>query len=138
MKNIKKNKIKNFVAQINPNIKVQFAKRFECDTNQNIIFVETQRNKKDAQMFKNWYQKYFNEKLSKKDLFYISLLHEIGHIMTYTEELDQERDEQWETIGTALMLDIITQEQANNEYFEIPMELIATEWARNYYHNYVK
>lgn len=138
MKNIQKQKIKKFVKNIDENIKVKFAKAFECDIEENTIFIETKRNKANERLFKKWYEKYFNEKLSKKNLFYISLLHEIGHLMTYTKELDTERDDQYSLIGTKLMFGLISQEQANNEYFIIPMELKATEWARNYLKNYIK
>lgn len=134
MKNIEKAKIKNLIKAIDKNIKVVFAKRFQCDIDKKIVYVDTtHKHKKDIKIFQKWFENYFNQKLSKKDLFYISLLHEVGHIITFTTELKEERENCYNLIGTKLFLNLITREQANNEYFEIPMELKATEWAKNFY-----
>ena len=86
-------------------------------------------------MFKNWYEKYFNEILTDKDLLYISALHEVGHIMTWTQELEDERTKMYNSMKIAHIYQLMSTKELNEQYFEIPMELIATKWGRNYYKN---
>lgn len=126
-------KLKKCIKRIDNEIKVKIGRNFECNIDEKIIWLPIKDNKKDAEMFKNWYEKYFNEKLSEKDLVYISALHEVGHLMTWTEELENEREEQYNLMTIAHQFNIMSTEELNNEYFEIPMELIATQWGRNYY-----
>ena len=66
----------------------------------------------------------------------MSVLHEIGHIATYTEDLNTERE------FTYLLLQMKYEEdnfvEFNREYFKIPMEFLATEWAINFYKNNIE
>lgn len=126
-------KLKKCIKKIDNKIKIKIGRNFECNIDKKIIWLPIKDNIKDAEMFKNWYEKYFNEKLSEKDLVYISALHEVGHLMTWTEELEKEREEKYSLMTIAHQFNIMSTEELNNEYFEIPMELIATQWGRNYY-----
>ena len=133
MKIIELLKLKKYLKNIDNEIKIKFGKCFECDTENKIVWIPLKDNKTEAQMFKNWYEKYFNEKLTNKDLVHISALHEVGHIMTWTQELENERAEMYGLMQVAHTYQLMSTEELNNEYFEIPMELIATQWGRKYY-----
>lgn len=129
-------KLKKYIKNIDSEIKVKFGKCFECDTDRKIVWLALKDNKQDGEMFKTWYEKYFNEKLTKLDLLYISALHEVGHIMTWTQELEDERAEMYGLMKVAHTYQLMSTQELNNQYFEIPMELIATQWGRKYYlHN---
>ena len=126
-------KLKKYIKNIDSEIKIKFGKYFECDTDRKIVWLALKDNKQDSEMFKTWYEKYFNEKLTKKDLLYISALHEVGHIMTWTQELEDERTEMYGLMKVAHNYQLMSTQELNNQYFEIPMELIATQWGREYY-----
>lgn len=127
--------LKKYIKNIDKKIKVKFGKHFECNTDKKIIWLPLKDNRQDAEIFKKWYEKYFNEKLTEKDLVYISALHEVGHIMTWTQELETERIQQYSLMQVAHQYQLMSTEELNKNYFEIPMELIATKWGRNYYRN---
>lgn len=126
-------KLKSYIKSIDKEIKVKFGKSFECDTDRKIVWIAIKDNKQDSEMFKKWYEKYFKTILSKKDLLYISALHEVGHIMTWTEELENERIEKYGLMQVAHSYQLMSTEELNFQYFEIPMELIATKWANKFY-----
>ena len=63
----------------------------------------------------------------------VSALHEVGHIMTWTQELEDERTEMYGLMEVAHNYQLMSIQELNEQYFEIPMELIATEWGRAYY-----
>lgn len=135
MKIFKILKLRKYIKNIDSEIKVKFGKYFECDTDKKIVWLALKDNKQDSTMFKNWYEKYFNEILTDKDLLYISALHEVGHIMTWTQELEDERTKMYNTMKIAHIYQLMSTQELNEQYFEIPMELIATKWGRNYYKN---
>lgn len=135
MKIFKILKLRKYIKNIDSEIKVKFGKYFECDTDKKIVWLALRDNKQNSAMFKNWYEKYFNETLTDKDLLYISALHEVGHIMTWTQKLEDERTEMYGLMQVAHTYQLISTQELNEQYFEIPMELIATKWGRNYYKN---
>ena len=126
-------KLRKMIKSIDKGIKVKFGKAFECDTDRKIVWLALKDNTQDSVMFKTWYEKHFNETLTKKDLVYISALHEVGHIMTWTQELEDERTEMYGLMEVAHNYQLMSIQELNEQYFEIPMELIATEWGRAYY-----
>ena len=133
MKIIELLKLKRYIKKIDNEIKVKFGKCFECDTDRKIVWIALKDTGLDGEMFKTWYEKYFNENLTEKDLLYISALHEVGHIMTWTQELEDERTEMYGLMQVAHTYQLMSTQELNNEYFEIPMELKATKWGRAYY-----
>lgn len=115
-------------------IKVKYTKNsFECDTEKLIIYLPKERNLKSDFYFWTWYEKYYNTTINETELFLLSMLHEVGHLMTWTKELEKERDEQFSLLQALHELSNLTDRQLNNQYFEIPMELQATEWAKKYF-----
>lgn len=135
MKIIEILKLRKYIKSIDNNIKVRIGKVFECDTDRMTVWLPLKNDKQSNAMFKAWYENHFNETLSEKDLLYISALHEVGHIMTWTQELEDERTEKYNLMQVAHNYQLMSTQELNRQYFEIPMELIATEWGRNYYKN---
>lgn len=133
MKIIEMLKLRKYIKSIDKNIKVRLGRAFECDTERKIVWLASKDCGQDGAMFKAWYEKYFNETLTDKDLLYISILHEVGHIMTWTQELDDERAEMYSVLQIAQACQLMSIQELNEQYFEIPMELIATKWGRAYY-----
>ena len=88
--------------------------------------------------------KYFNEFVQKEypevtaDIFLWSLLHEVGHHMTYHEWSNKEQDFCDEIKETASELvnregiDLRTERYSYFLYFSAPDERRATEWAKHY------
>jgi len=128
-------KLKKYIKNIDSEIKVKFGNCFECDTDRKIVWLALKDNSQDSEMFRTWYEKHFNETLTNKDLLYISALHEVGHIMTWTQELEDERAEMYGLMQVAHTYQLMSTQELNEQYFEIPMELIATKWGREYYVN---
>ena len=128
-------KLKRYIKNIDSEIKVKFGKAFECDTDRKIVWLALKDNRLDSEMFKAWYENKVNngETLTDKDLLYISALHEVGHIMTWTQELEDKRTEMYGLMQVAHTYQLMSTQELNEQYFEIPMELIATEWGRAYY-----
>lgn len=62
----------------------------------------------------------------------MGILHEVGHIMTYDEELDNQRDEKYALMQFAYRFGLYDTDTLNKEYFKIPLELNATQWAINF------
>ena len=59
----------------------------------------------------------------------MGILHEVFHIITYDEELDRDRHEQYTLLKAAYYFNILDKKSLNREYFKIPLELNATEAA---------
>ena len=130
IKKLNKKELEKFIHNIDNEIIIRYGKNFECDVNKKIVWVGLNQSIGDDLTFTNFLQtidkNYYN-------LFIISLLHEIGHLQTYTLQLDNERTELYSLQSLALQMGIINRQQANFEYFNIPMERKATDWARHYY-----
>ena len=87
-------------------------------------------------VWKEYVLKTFNYKI--KNIFMFSLLHEIGHHMTYdlyTEKDCKKEDETIKKIEKALACSTsyATDKNLNLAYFNLPMEKTATKWAVRYY-----
>ena len=110
--------IKNFVNSIDSTIEVGFNHNFCADISEYKIYVE------------DFVKERFGIVIHP---FLIGVLHEIGHLMTYEEELNEQR-----TIMYALLAYTYNEsqyEKYSKAYFEIPAELAATTWAVEYYKN---
>ena len=85
----------------------------------------------------DWFMEFFNSLAPdiECDSFLASLMHEIGHHMTYNDFDDEDWEQDYlnrnmlEAKGTA-----ISNKDINFEYFNLPTERAATEWAIEYIH----
>lgn len=127
-------KIQVFVNTIDKNIKIKKGKCFECDTEKNQVFVGNKKYDKDTKMFMTWLCK--QKEYTPINYILISILHEIGHIKTYSKIKQTERSILYGIYDFLGHLGIMTTEQQNNRYFNIPDERDATMWGLNYYVNH--
>jgi len=123
--------IKEFIKTIDKDIKIRQSKKFECDIYEEKIYITT----KKPQYFYDWL-------LSKIDFkpnwFIIAILHEVGHIMTNTEELQDNREMLYGLYSLAYKTKEINEKEINLKYFEIPAEYEATMWGVEFYKNNFK
>lgn len=129
---MKKMKVLNdFIKTINSNYRVLKDKyEFTSDWEEGKVWVCFQENQEDDKLFMGYIENKYNIKI---DTFLMSLLHEIGHLETETQELSDSRA--IELFALELLYDNgeITKEQYFNQYFEIECETLATKWGVNYY-----
>ena len=130
-RNIKRG-IKNFIAEVNPMLKVKFQEwDLECDVFEEIIYVGKTYDKRTDRYFKNFVNE-LNPECAKVNPFLLSLLHEIGHIETWEDEVADEKDAVYALLK--MQFDEETDltdarcEEYCNLYFRIPLEQNATEW----------
>lgn len=121
--------VENFVKNINPNITIKWdSEEFCADTDELTVCVGQVYHNYEEQLFLDFVEKEFGIIM---DIFLVSLLHEIGHIETFDEEIDEERTLFYSILMASYEEDKI--EEYNEKYFRIKSEYNATEWAVNYY-----
>ena len=123
--------IKKLIKSINKNIKVVFHKgQLECDIINKIVYVGSKNSDIADRLFSDFVKENCSE--CKYNAFLMGILHEVGHIMTWNEELDKDRDEQYSLMKVAYKLGLYDADTLNKEYFKIPLELNATKWGIEY------
>ena len=124
----------DFIKGIDPEIELEVADHFCADVDKKIVFVGTEDEPEAEELMHEFVKEEFGVEM---DNVLISLLHEVGHIMTQNDEELRDRS----------ILDVVLQlnwtdsdndidedfEKYNNLYFRLPSEYQATEWAANYY-----
>lgn len=122
--------IQDFINEIDNDIKVYKGSRFECDIYEEKIFLGSKRFSRINELFCNW----LSEKIDfEPNYCVIAILHELGHIMTNTEELQDNR-EKLDSIYTFMYENnVITEKEYFKNYFEIPAEFQATMWGVDFY-----
>jgi hypothetical protein len=68
------------------------------------------------------------------DIFLISLLHELGHHMTLSAFSEEELDEYYDDVEY-IRAHLETDESPYEEYFNLPVEAAATNWAIEFIRN---
>ena len=130
MKN--KRLVRDFVKSINKDFKISFEEVFEVDIQEEHIYATFDKHKDIDDMFLNFIKDEFGTDCG--NIFLASLLHEIGHIMTYDDDMDEDRDIQYGLLQLAYEEDNDVLKY-NNMYFRIPAEYNATYWGIQYYRN---
>ena len=125
--------VRCFVKTIDEYIEVESDNRFCVDIDEEIIFIPKKLNDDEELVWSNFLKEEFKVNYNP---YVMSILHEIGHIETYTEDLNTERELTYFLLQMKYEEDNF--EDFNNEYFKIPMEYYATEWAINYYRKHKK
>ena len=127
--------IYRFIKEVNPELLVKFQKYdLECDVFDEIIYIGESYDKRTDKYFEN-FVKQLNPKCSKINPFLLSLLHEIGHIETYTEEDMDNKDAIYAILKMQYDEEELSDEKLEeycDKYFRIPLEQNATEWGINY------
>ena len=128
--------IEDFIHSINNNVKIEISenKRFECDIPNNTIYLGVKNiDKQEQKMFNKWLKLQPEYIQINKKL--ISILHEVGHFQTFNQILWEERNEQEEVLTRLYDLDLLTYEELNFAYWDMPNERLATMWAIDFYKN---
>ena len=113
--------IKKLIKSINKNIKVVFHKgQLECDIINKIVYVGSKNSDIADRLFSDFVKENCSE--CKYNAFLMGILHEVGHIMTWNEELDKDRDEQYSLMKVAYKLGLYDVDTLNKEYFKFPLE----------------
>lgn len=124
--------IKNFVKEINENFTVIESNYWSSHWQEEIVYVYLDNEEIEGDKeFLNFIEKTY--KIKEPNNFIFSLLHEIGHLETETQELSDQRAILLETYEWQFENEMITREQYFEKYFQIPAERIATDWAIAYY-----
>ena len=127
-------KIKKFVESINPRYIVHFSNCWSSAWWEEEIWVPINR-KKQLDGDKEYLDFIESKYHFRPNTYIISLLHEIGHLQTETEDLSNARAVEYYALETAFDDYAITKEEYYNQYFQIEAEILATNWAVNYYKN---
>lgn len=126
MNKSKKKAIINFIKNIDENINVVFHNgALECDIEEETVYIGNQMADEEDNLFLD-FVKELNSKCNY-NAFILGILHEVFHIITYDEELDRDRDEQYALLKAAYHFNILDKKSLNKEYFKIPLELNATQ-----------
>lgn len=129
-KNYKRKKaIKNFVKSINKKYKSYSSNTWSSLWTEGKIWYTFQECEGDKE-YLDYIEKEYH---FRPDNFMISLLHEIGHLETEDQELSDDRAIELSTLKYAFENDIITREEYFEKYFNIEAEMLATQWAVDYY-----
>lgn len=116
---------------IDEDIEVAKSYRFECDTDNEIIYLSNKRWTKLDEYFDKWYQK--QDFYTPINYTLICILHEIGHIMTKDDELLEQGYQLNSMYQFMYEFEAISEEELNFAYFDIPSEKLATQWGVEYY-----
>lgn len=116
---------------IDEDIEVAKSYRFECDTDNEIIYLSNKRWTKLDMFFDKWYQK--QDFYTPINYTLICILHEIGHIMTRDDELLEQGYQLNSMYQFMYEFEAISEEELNFAYFDIPSEKLATQWGVEYY-----
>ena len=121
--------VKAFVKTIDPEIKVTMSgNEFFCNVEDKVINVPLMSDPEGDRLIYDFVLDKFGVAINP---FLIGICHELGHIMTYDEQIDNERS----ILYYMLQLNFKEEnyEDYTRMYFSIPSEFAATEWAVNYY-----
>ena len=121
--------IKAFVKMIDPEIKVGLSNdEFYCLIDEKFVNVPFASDEEGDRLICEFVLDKFGVSIHP---FLLGLCHEIGHIKTYNEELDDERS----VLYYMLQLNFKEEnyEEYSRMYFSIPSEFAATEWAVKFY-----
>ena len=111
MKLFKKLKVKKFVKQISPDIKVKFGRALECEPTENTIYVSFKSNEIDKKTFME-YVKELDKTCQFNDLV-LGILHEIGHIFTYDENDEEPYLQDTELLSLLYKEQMLSAEELN-------------------------
>lgn len=127
--------IRDFINIVNPDLEIKFQKwDLECDVYTDTIYIGRTFDKRTDEYFKNFCT-VLNPETTKINLFLLSILHEIGHIETWTEEDNEQKEIIYNLLQTQFNENELNDEKLAeycNIYFRIPLEKNATEWGINY------
>ena len=127
-------KIKKFVESINPKYTVHFSNYWSSAWWEDTVWIPINR-KKELAGDKEYLDFIEDRYHFRPNTYIISLLHEIGHLETENGTISEGRAIKYYALEYAFNNYDITKEEYYNQYFQIEAEILATDWAVNYYKN---
>lgn len=128
--------IEKFIKQIDNEIELSFEKDMQrfglaCEPTLAKIFVGIRTSPEEEKAFTdyvnelepNFFEKY------KVNTYVMALLHEVGHIMTHIEDLEEEYNKDTKLLETLEDNGKLTKEQQCYFYARLELETLATQWA---------
>ena len=131
-----KQTIRNFIHSIDKSIKVRVSQelRFECDIEKRTIYLGSKKiDKKENKLFQEWFRQ--QPEYIKINKTLMSILHEIGHFMTFNKQEFETRNETEEMLMFMYENYYINEKEINFGYWNIANERKATMWGVDYFKN---
>lgn len=131
-----KQTIRNFIHSIDKSIKVRVSQelRFECDIEKRTIYLGSKKiDKKENKLFQEWFKQ--QPEYIKINKTLMSILHEIGHFMTFNKQEFEIRNETEEMLMFMYENYYINEKEINFGYWNIANERKATMWGVDYFKN---
>lgn len=128
--------IRNFIHSIDKTIKVRISPelRFECDIPKKVIYLGSKKvSKKENALFQEWFKQ--QPEYIKINKTLISILHEIGHFMTFNAQEFEERNATEQTLLFMYENYYINEKEINFAYWNMTNERKATMWGIEYFKN---
>ena len=127
--------IRNFIKEIDKDIVIRIApnQEFYCQLPLGKIYLGKKKIDDIQFYWYNWYQE--QEFFSKEEinLRMITLLHEIGHFVTFDLNEWLDRNKKVPQLTEKYCKGELTLKELNFAYWNLPNEYKATEWAVDYY-----
>lgn len=123
--------IRNFIKNIDPDFEVFKSRAFAADVAEEQIFVGNKRFNWTSQLFLDYWHNEIAD--FHPNWLVLSILHEVGHLMTTTEELEDARFELDKMYTFMYEQKVIDKKEYFDAYFGIPAEMLATQWGIDYY-----
>ncbi len=128
--------IENFIKEIDSDITVNFELDMQklglaCEPTLANIYIGIRSTPEEEKAFIDYvnelepkfFQKY------KINIYILALLHEVGHIMTHIEDLEEEYNKDTELLRKLEESGKLTREQECYFYARLELETLATQWA---------
>lgn len=126
--------IQKFIqTNIDKDIKVHKNNVYECEVATKDVYIGNKMYDYDTELYIKWLQQ--QPEYIPINFILISILHEVGHIMTYTKAKEKERNVLYGIYAFLNEFNILSTDTLNNKYFNIPDERQATMWGINFYKN---
>lgn len=127
---IKRIGIRKFIREIDKDIKVKFQKYdMECDIYEETVYIGKTYDSRNDKFFMEFVKELNPE--CNIPVLPLSILHEIGHIMTWDEDAADEKDMIYALLKVNFdesEKDDATLKEYDDMYFRIPLEQNATQW----------
>lgn len=131
-----KKDIRNFINKIDSNIEVEFEQDMQeyglaCEPTEEKIYIGFRTTQVEEQTFIDYVNQLEKDFFNKYNVncFILSLLHEVGHIMTHNEELEEEYNKDTELLNYLEENELITKTDQCRLYVQLELERLATQWA---------
>lgn len=139
MKLFKMYYIRRMTKAIDPEIRVKRGQLLETDLARNIIYVSFKNDPLGMSEFRKYLDR--NDAQARINTLMYGILHEIGHIETYDEEIEDESYEKYVILTGLFQAEAINCADFQKMYMELPQEAAATAWAIdfvNFHPNFTK